>query len=96
VIEEFARSGADMIRLWPPWIFTDRDHSADGDTSSLIERLHHLGKPVWTTADVAYSDISPERPREDLAELVRLGVNGILTDVPELLREVLAARTEDR
>jgi glycerophosphoryl diester phosphodiesterase len=93
--EEFARSGADMIRLWPPWIFTDRDHSADGGTSALIERLHHLGKPVWTTADVAYSDISPERPREDLAELVRLGVNGVLTDVPDLLREVLAARTED-
>lgn len=94
--EEFARSGADMIRLWPPWIFTDRDHSADGGTSPLIARMHHLGKPVWTTADVAYSDISPERPREDLAELVRLGVNGVLTDVPDLLREVLAARTEDR
>jgi glycerophosphoryl diester phosphodiesterase len=95
-VEEFARSGADMIRLWPPWIFTDRDHSADGGTSSLIERMHQLGKPVWTTADVAYSDISPERPREDLAELVRLGVNGVLTDVPELLRDMLAARTEHR
>jgi glycerophosphoryl diester phosphodiesterase len=94
--EEFARAGADIIRLWPPWIFADRDHRADGGTCPLIERLHHLGKPVWTTADVAYSDISPERPREDLAELVRLGVNGVLTDVPDLLREVLTARTEDR
>lgn len=94
--EEFARSGADIIRLWPPWIFTDRDRSTDADISPLIERMHHLGKPVWTTADVAYSDISPERPREDLAELVRLGVNGVLTDVPELLRELLAAHTEDR
>jgi glycerophosphoryl diester phosphodiesterase len=23
-IEQFARAGADMIRLWPPWIFADR------------------------------------------------------------------------
>jgi glycerophosphoryl diester phosphodiesterase len=94
LVEEFARSGADMIRLWPPWIFTDRDHNTDGGTSPLIERMHQLGKPVWTTADVTYRDISPERPRKDLAELVRLGVNGVLTDVPDLLREVLTARTE--
>jgi glycerophosphoryl diester phosphodiesterase len=38
--------------------------------------------------------IFPERPREDLAELVRLGVNGILTYVPELLRDLLAASGE--
>jgi glycerophosphoryl diester phosphodiesterase len=36
---------------------------------------------------------NPERPRDDLAELVRLGVNGILTDVPELFRDLLAAPT---
>lgn len=89
--DEFARSGADIIRLWPPWIFTDRDQSPGGETSGLIERMHQLGKPVWTTADILYRDINPERPRDDLAELVRLGVNGILTDVPELLRDLLAA-----
>jgi glycerophosphoryl diester phosphodiesterase len=93
-IEEFARSGADIIRLWPPWIFTDRDQSTGDQASHLIERMHRLGKPVWTTADVLYRDIDPERPREDLAELVRLGVNGILTDVPELLRDLLAAAGE--
>jgi glycerophosphoryl diester phosphodiesterase len=92
-VEEFARSGADIIRLWPPWIFTDRDQSPGGETSDLVERMHQLGKPVWTTADVLYRDINPERPRDDLAELVRLGVNGILTDVPELLRDLLAAPT---
>jgi glycerophosphoryl diester phosphodiesterase len=92
VAEEFARAGADIIRLWPPWIFTDRDQAAAAATSPLVERMHQLGKPVWTTADIAYRDISPDRPREDLAELVRLGVSGILTDVPDLLREVLAAR----
>ncbi len=90
-VEEFARSGADIIRLWPPWIFADRDQTAGGETSRLIERMHQLGRPVWTTADVLYRDINPDRPGEDLAELVRLGVNGILTDVPELLRDLLAA-----
>jgi len=89
-VEEFARSGADIIRLWPPWIFADRDLSPGGETSGLIERMHQLGKPVWTTADVLYRDIDPERPGEELAELARLGVNGILTDVPETLRDVLA------
>jgi glycerophosphoryl diester phosphodiesterase len=94
-VEEFARSGADIIRLWPPWIFTDRDQSTGRDTSALIERLHQLGKPVWTTADVLYRDINPDHPEEDLAELVRLGVNGILTDVPELLRDLLATRNKE-
>ena len=89
-VRVFARSGADIIRLWPPWIFADRDLSPAGETSGLIERLHQLGKPVWTTADILYRDINPEQPRDDLAELVRLGVNGILTDVPELLRDLLA------
>ncbi len=87
------RRGRGVRTLRRRWIFTDRDYNADSGTSPLIEHLHHLGKPVWTTADVAYNDISPERPRQDLAELVRLSVNGVLTDVPELLREVLAART---
>jgi glycerophosphoryl diester phosphodiesterase len=90
-IEEFARAGADMIRLWPPWIFTDRDHGGQPRRSPLIERLHELGKPAWTTADTLYQDIDPDHPREDLSELIRLGVNGIITDVPELTRELLSA-----
>jgi len=93
-VEEFARSGADIIRLWPPWIFSDRDQTTGGETSGLVERMHQLGKPVWTTADVLYRDIDPERPRDDLAELVRLGVNGILTDIPETLRDVLATSSQ--
>jgi glycerophosphoryl diester phosphodiesterase len=90
-IEEFARAGADMIRLWPSWIFIDRDHGGQDGQSQLIERLHDLGKPVWTTADTLYKDIHPDHPREDLSELIRLGVNGIITDVPELARELLSA-----
>ena len=93
-VEEFARSGADIIRLWPPWIFSDRDQTTGDETSGLVERMHQLGKPVWTTAAVLYRDIDPERPRDDLAELVRLGVNGILTDIPETLRDVLATSSQ--
>jgi glycerophosphoryl diester phosphodiesterase len=89
-IEEFARAGADMIRLWPSWIFTDRGPRAGSGSSKLIERLHDLGTPVWTTADTLYRDIDPDHPREDLRELVRLGVDAIITDLPELCREVLS------
>jgi glycerophosphoryl diester phosphodiesterase len=91
-IEEFAATGADLIRLWPPRIFTDRDRDQKhgAGRSPIIERLHDLGKPVWTTADTLYRDIDPDHPREDLRELIRLGVNGIITDVPELCREVVA------
>ncbi len=91
-IEEFALAGADMVRLWPSWIFTDRGPGIGAGKSELMGRLHHLGKPVWATADTLYRDIDPEHPREDLRELVRLGVNGIITDVPELCREVVSAR----
>jgi glycerophosphoryl diester phosphodiesterase len=87
LIMEFARTGADMIRLWPSWIFAGRQEQYA--KPPLIGRLHDLGKPVWCTADTLYQDISPEHPREDLSELVRLGVNGIITDVPELLRDIL-------
>jgi glycerophosphoryl diester phosphodiesterase len=89
-IEEFAAAGADIIRLWPPWIFADRGQDVRSGHSPLVQRLHELGKLVWTTADVQYRDIDPEHPAEDLTELVRLGVDGIITDVPELLRELLS------
>ena len=89
-IEEFALAGADLIRLWPSWIFSDRGPRTGSGNSKLIERLHGLGKPVWTTADTLYRDIDPDRPREDLRELVRLGVDGIITDLPELCRDVLS------
>jgi hypothetical protein len=54
-----------------------------------VRRLHDLGKPAWATADTLYGDISKDHPREDLAELVRLGTDGIITNLPELLRDVL-------
>jgi glycerophosphoryl diester phosphodiesterase len=89
-IEEFAQAGADIIRLWPHWIFSSADDAAPGP-SPLVQRLHDLGKPAWATADTLYDDISPDHPREDLTRLVRLGTDGIITNLPELLRDVLAA-----
>jgi glycerophosphoryl diester phosphodiesterase len=90
-IEEFARAGADIIRLWPQWILASRDQAAPPGRSLLVKRLHDLGKTAWATADTLYGDISPDHPREDLTKLVRLGVDGIITNLPELLRDVLAA-----
>ena len=56
--------------------------------SHLVKKVHDLGRPVWTTANDA--------PREELEKLIRLGVNGILTDLPDvmsdLLRDMRAAR----
>jgi glycerophosphoryl diester phosphodiesterase len=89
-IEEFARAGAGIIRLWPQWIFASGQDAPPGP-SPLVQRLHDLGTPAWATADTLYGDISPDHPREDLTELVRLGTDGIITNLPELLRDVLEA-----
>lgn len=100
-IEAFVQAGVDMIRLWPEWILADRD-SPDcqrsywlrrklvywgkredaGSPSCLVQKVHDSGRPVWSTAGVA--------PREELDTLIRLRVNGILTDVPEVLAALLA------
>jgi len=72
-IDPFVRAGADMIRLWPEWIFGDR---------GLVSRVQALGVPVWTTAGTL--------ARAELDALIRLGVNGVLTDVPEVLSPLVA------
>jgi glycerophosphoryl diester phosphodiesterase len=51
---------------------------------TLVGRVHRLGRSVWTTAGPA--------PREELVQLIQLGVNGILTDLPELAAGMRAAR----
>lgn len=48
----------------------------------IVRKVHELGKPVWTTAGDA--------PREVLEELIRSGVNGILSDFPEVTSRVMA------
>ena len=50
--------------------------------------MHQLGKPVWTTANDA--------PREELEKLIRLRVNGILSDLPEVMSRVLADMKQAR
>jgi glycerophosphoryl diester phosphodiesterase len=47
----------------------------------LVGRVQALGTPVWTTAGSA--------PRQELEELVALGVDGILTDRPGVLADLL-------
>ncbi len=48
----------------------------------LVKKVHQLGKPVWTTANDA--------PREELEKLISLGVNGILSDLPDVMSRLLA------
>jgi glycerophosphoryl diester phosphodiesterase len=69
----------------------DTPHPPESGIIHLVKRLHDSGKPAWATADTLYGDISPDHPREDLTELVRLGVDGIITNLPELLQDVLEA-----
>jgi glycerophosphoryl diester phosphodiesterase len=48
----------------------------------IVGKVQRLGKPVWTTAGDA--------SREMLEELIRSGVNGILSDFPEVTSRVMA------
>jgi hypothetical protein len=48
---------------------------------SLIEKLHKARNPVWTTAGDA--------PREHSNDSIDLGVNGIISDRPELMNSLL-------
>jgi len=48
----------------------------------FVSTVHELGKPVWTTAGLA--------KREELTELIQFGVDGILTDVPDVLMVLVA------
>jgi glycerophosphoryl diester phosphodiesterase len=48
---------------------------------ALVGKVQGLGKPVWTTAGDA--------PREVLEQLICSGVNGILSDFPEVTSRVM-------
>ena len=105
-IESFVRAGVDIVRLWPDWIRKSRANltcryqylrrllargarTADiGSASCLVHRVQSMDKPVWVTAGNASG--------EALTELVRLRVNGILTDLPEVLTDLLAGRKGQR
>lgn len=84
VIAEFADAGADLIRLWPSWILTEH-----GGGNQLMRTVLALGTPVWTCADTLYGDIRADAPEDDLRRLVDAGVSGIMTDLPELLLDIV-------
>jgi glycerophosphoryl diester phosphodiesterase len=46
----------------------------------LIAKIHQLGKPVWATTSAA--------SQAEIRELIQLGVDGILSDFPNLLGEL--------
>jgi hypothetical protein len=45
--------------------------------------------PVWTCADSLDGHISADTPEHDLRRLIDIGVTGILTNLPELLMDIL-------
>jgi glycerophosphoryl diester phosphodiesterase len=55
---------------------------------NLVKKVHALGKPVWTTAGDA--------PRAELERLIKLGVNGILSDLPAVMNSLLADMAKRR
>ncbi len=87
-IEPFAEAGVEIIRLWPQWI--EGEARGDGDdlgdcagvAACLVERVRAFDRPVWTTAG--------EAPRDELINLIEWGVNGILTDTPDVLADLLS------
>ncbi len=53
----------------------------------FLAKVHELGKPAWITSEFA--------SRDEFADLIRLGANGFLTEVPEVLLSLLKeAHTE--
>ncbi len=88
-IDAFAGAGVEIIRLWPEWIRGEDSENrgpipADcaGVENCLVKRVQAHGRPVWTTAGTA--------DRAELIGLIEAGVNGILTDVPDTLSQLLA------
>ncbi len=55
---------------------------------ALINKVHAFGKPVWTTAGDA--------PRHELEKLIKLGVNGILSDLPAVMKSLLGDMRKSR
>ncbi len=59
----------------------------DGDPD-LVKKVQRLGRPVWTTAGAMR--------RQELERLVKLGVNGILSDLPAEMSALRAAMAKAR
>ncbi|MBD3625387.1 MAG: glycerophosphodiester phosphodiesterase family protein [Rhodobacteraceae bacterium] len=88
-VEEFAAAGVEIIRLWPQWIAGEprkegevMPADCEGVENCLVNKVHALNRPVWSTAGAA--------GREELTGLIEAGVNGILTDVPDVMATLLS------
>lgn len=87
-IDAFVDAGADIIRLWPEWIRGEASArgpipaACSGVKNCLASRVQARGRPVWTTAG--------EAGEAELSALIGSGVNGILTDRPDVLVSVKA------
>ncbi len=87
-IDDFANAGVEIIRLWPQWIRGEDSEKrgeipayCEGVENCLVKQVQGHGRPVWTTAG--------EADRAELIGLIDAGVNGILTDVPDVLSELM-------
>ena len=88
-IANFAEAGVGIIRLWPQWIRGEASEErgpipaeCEGVENCLVKQVQDHGRPVWSTAG--------EAGRDELLELIAAGVNGILTDVPDTMAELLS------
>jgi glycerophosphoryl diester phosphodiesterase len=84
-IDSFVAAGADIIRLWPPWLSTPAAGCRGGASSScLVQRLQRRSVRVWALADAPPHE---GRAKACFAALVGLQLDGILTNRPLLARE---------
>lgn len=93
-------AGVDYIRLWPHWLAGSRDSAEcqvdyaarvvafergerdhPGSASCVLEGVISRGTPVWSTVN--------DMPYEGMDELLKLGVTGILSDLPAELDRLL-------
>ncbi|WMS43207.1 glycerophosphodiester phosphodiesterase family protein [Acuticoccus sp. MNP-M23] len=88
-IDAFAEAGVEIIRLWPVWIRGESTEKrgaipadCEGVENCLVSRVQSHNRPVWTTAGTA--------DRAELIDLMAAGVNGILTDVPDVMATLKA------
>jgi glycerophosphoryl diester phosphodiesterase len=105
--DAFIAAGVDYIRLWPRWILPSKDSAAcqadyaarvaafergerdhPGSASCIVEHVVSQGTPVWSTVN--------DLDAAGMDELLRLGVTGILSDLPAELDRLLESIDELR
>lgn len=78
-VPAYLAAGTDIIRLWSNWLL-----APGAPHRKTIDMLHQAGKQVWAV-------IGPFRPVSERgwaqahARLIQAGVDGIVTDRPDLI-----------